>query len=136
MYSLILEKYLPSLVGLGLLIVGFLVLLAEIVPHLSSFSEGLLVRDSFLLLQLGAHLAVEVDVGADGARGLHDIVLLRLLLALLLVTLFYIKLSRGHLLSSLEDLDLERDFEALEALFLPGLAALPPLAAEDLPAGA
>jgi hypothetical protein len=55
--------------------IGFLLLLGGGLPELTGLGEGLLVRETLLLLQTLGVCSVEVDVGADDTGWLASLVL-------------------------------------------------------------
>jgi len=65
----------PLDIGLVQLIEGLLLLLGGGLPELTSLGEGLLVRETLLLLQTLGSCSVEVDIGSNDSGWLTSLVL-------------------------------------------------------------
>jgi hypothetical protein len=65
----------PLDISLVQLIEGLLLLLGGGLPELTSLGEGLLVRETLLLLQTLGSCSVEVDVGSNDSGWLTSLVL-------------------------------------------------------------
>jgi hypothetical protein len=62
-------------IGLVQLIEGLLLLLGGGLPELTGLGEGLLVRETLLLLQTLGSCSVEVDIGSNDSGWLTSLVL-------------------------------------------------------------